>query len=285
MEENRVIQKIADIAVQSLVYEVSISPKPGLVDRFNNGAHRDMNYFTFLHSAYALGDYFYSAAKEGYYFRGEDIKDLFQKIRPLGVIAEQKMFEATNGVNTHKGLIFSLGIISCAAAQLVASNQDVTADSLSHSSMVMTRDILITDFGENGLKDFKTNGERLFHEHGVTGIRGEAVKGFDTALHVGFPVFKEKVGSGYTVEDAGLIALLHIMKELSDTNILSRHDFKTLAYVKKYASDVLKYENGLSIGALKEMDRDFIHKNISPGGAADNLAIIIAVYYIEKLYL
>src|SRR4051812_47765287 len=108
------IQTISQKALLSLLYEVSASPKPGLVDRYNQGAHKDMDFFTFMASSAALSNYFNDCVAEGVKYSGQNPQELFFSLRSLGVDAEKSMFEATDNVNTHKGLIFSLGII-CAA--------------------------------------------------------------------------------------------------------------------------------------------------------------------------
>lgn len=106
---------ISQIAVKSMLLEVSATPKPGLVDRNNSGAHKDMDFNTFIESSVSQVYTFYNCTLEGLKFEGEDNKELLKAIRPAGIEGESKMFNATRGINTHKGLIFSLGIIAAAA--------------------------------------------------------------------------------------------------------------------------------------------------------------------------
>ena len=94
---------ISSLAMKSMIYEVAVSPKPGLVDRFNSGAHKDMDFFTFIDSSMIFMDYFYKCTMTGIEFKEEDYSLLLKSIRPLGIEAEKKMFAATNGINTHKG--------------------------------------------------------------------------------------------------------------------------------------------------------------------------------------
>lgn len=120
MQKTEISGKLEKTALLSLLLEVSSSPKPGLVDRFNCGAHRDMDFFTFMESSAALSGYFVKCALLGTEFQGDHPKELFRRLRPVGIAAERTMFQATGGVNTHKGLVFSLGILCAAAAHLMA---------------------------------------------------------------------------------------------------------------------------------------------------------------------
>ena len=105
-------QTVAQLACRSLLYEVCVTPKPGLVDRQNSGDHRDMDLFTFLNSAPALFPYFERCVRQGW--KETEPEALFPPLRWEGKLAEQAMLAATGGVNTHKGAIFSMGL--CCAA-------------------------------------------------------------------------------------------------------------------------------------------------------------------------
>jgi triphosphoribosyl-dephospho-CoA synthase len=134
---------ISKCAVQSMLYEVTATPKPGLVDRANSGAHKDMDFFSFMSSSAVLGPFFYRCARKGVEYDSPNVEGLFHQIRGLGVEAEHKMFQATGGVNTHKGLIFSLGII-CAAAGYYFLNKtefQVSIEKICHIVSQMTKGI------------------------------------------------------------------------------------------------------------------------------------------------
>lgn len=102
-----ILNKISSLAMEGILFEVSATPKPGLVDRNNAGAHKDMDYFTFMSSAAALHDTFDIFVRLGWEYRNEPIESLLQSLRCVGVKAEHRMFAFTNGVNTHKGMIFT----------------------------------------------------------------------------------------------------------------------------------------------------------------------------------
>ncbi len=59
-----VLTSISQLALKALLYEVSLSPKPGLVDRFDNGAHDDMSFMTFIDSMIALSPFFRLISKQ-----------------------------------------------------------------------------------------------------------------------------------------------------------------------------------------------------------------------------
>ena len=121
LTEARDAQDIADaarLAVRALLYEVTTTPKPGLVDRRNSGSHRDMDVFTFMDSAAALYPYFEACTRTGRETAEQPAPETFAALRPLGCEAEGEMLDATGGVNTHKGAVFSVGIVCAALGRL-----------------------------------------------------------------------------------------------------------------------------------------------------------------------
>lgn len=283
------IKKIAQQGLKALIYEVSVTPKPGLVDRRNAGAHKDMDFFTFLASSFALEAYFYQCTSVGFHGCTEAPEALLQGLRGAGQAAEAAMFAATDGVNTHKGLVFSVGILLCAAGVLRGKGQPITAEALSALSRKMTTGLVEKDLAhlKNPPPDRRmTNGERLYLQYGVTGIRGEAQTGFATALHEGYPPFLKALAAGLSLNDAGVYALLHIMAKLDDTNVLSRHNQEALEFVKEISKKTLERELASFQGEMpfvEALDAQFIAENISPGGSADLLALVFVFYFLENL--
>lgn len=272
----RLADRIARDACRALLYEVNVTPKPGLVDRNNNGSHRDMDIFTFADSACALYPYFKSCALQGLAGK-ENPQDLFCSLRPLGREAEEQMKQATNGVNTHKGAIFSMGIF-CAAAGRMA---DRSASKKEFSSLCaqMCRH-LMDDFKGIGKKETLSYGEKLYKEYGITGIRGEAAQGFPSVFEIGLPKLKEEISQGKSMNDAGVSVLIALISKVQDTNIITRSDRETLLWAQKEAQQVLK--NGVKEEEVKLLDQLFIEKNISPGGCADLLALCFFVYFCHQ---
>ncbi|WP_249323852.1 triphosphoribosyl-dephospho-CoA synthase CitG [Wansuia hejianensis] len=284
---NAFCNNISNMAIKSILYEVASSPKPGLVDRHNPGAHKDMDFFTFLSSGSVLGPYFYNCTNIGINFKGQDYTKLLIDIRPIGIKAEEDMFRATGGINTHKGMIFSLGIIAAAAGSLFKENNKKKYTSLTISNRIklMTKGITEELKGAHN-KENLTYGEKLFLKYGFKGIRGEVEDGFISVLKYSLPVFGRLLSEKkYHINDIMVETLIHLMANVEDSNILGRHSIDMLYYSQKQAKKALELggylsEEGRSF--IKEMDEDFIEKNISPGGAADLLAVTLMLYLIEN---
>lgn len=286
MNNNEFSIYISKIAIKSLLYEVTASPKPGLVDRFNKGAHKDMDIFTFIDSSVSLIDYFYKCTIAGIEFDKEDYKLLLDMIRPIGIEAEKLMFEATNGVNTHKGLIFSLGIICAAVGYLHSENGDDNQTSIDICNLVklIAKDIT-KELEESKNKENPTYGEKLYLKYGVKGIRGEVESGFETVQQHGMPIIEDLLNKNTHINDVLVHVLLNLMVYSEDSNILGRHNMDTLNFVKDKAEAALKHGGFLTpFGKIyvEEMDKYFIDKNISPGGSADLLAVTIMLYMLEN---
>lgn len=280
MEERRA-HMIAQKALLSLLYEVSASPKPGLVDRFNQGAHKDMDFFTFMASSAALSNYFNDCVVEGVKYSGQSPQKLFRSLREIGINAEKSMFEATNGVNTHKGLVFSLGIVCAAASCCMMENkpEDIDADAICGKISQMTQGLCQRELTLLNKSEDLTNGERLYQKYGLKGIRGEVESGFPTVRNYSLPMLKKlKNMKTLHFNDILVQTLLHLMAVNEDTNIVARNDFETLEWVRKYAHQILISGGMLTNKGMKmvyEMDREFIRRNISPGGSADLLAVTV----------
>ncbi|HHU17362.1 MAG TPA: triphosphoribosyl-dephospho-CoA synthase CitG [Clostridiales bacterium] len=274
------------LAEKALLYEVSATPKPGLVDRNNAGAHHDMDYYTFLDSSIALMDYFYNCAMAGLTFDGPDYRMLLEGIRPIGIKAEHSMFEVTNGVNTHKGIIFSLGIISAAAGLHYKNHGSrfIPAEEISQLVKLMC-DGITEELKNVDYKRSLTYGEKMFKKYGVKGVRGEAESGFKTALQHALPLLKDLINAKVNINDILVHILLALIANTEDSNILGRHNMEMLEYARNKARTALSLGGYLTPEGKEfvwEMDRDFIQKNVSPGGAADLIAVTMFLYFLEN---
>ena len=277
---------ISKLATKALLYEVSISPKPGLVDRYNSGAHNDMDFFTFIDSSVALIDYFHKCTEVGIEFKGDDATLLLKNIRPIGIYAEDNMFEATRGINTHKGLVFSLGIISAVAGMHFKefNNTNISSKEISDKVRMVAKDLSL-ELNDAKYKEAPTYGERLYLKYGVKGIRGEVESGFETVMKYSLPVLKELSNKDTNINDKLIQVLLYLMANTEDSNILGRHNLEILKFVKDKSRIAISHGGYLTpYGKLyvEEMDKYFIEKNISPGGSADLLAITIMLYILEN---
>jgi triphosphoribosyl-dephospho-CoA synthase len=284
---NEFCLNIAQLAVKSLLFEVSATPKPGLVDRRNSGAHKDMDFFSFMASSSVLFHTFYNCALEGVSFNSSNYKELLSRIRPIGITGEEKMFSATNGVNTHKGLIFLMGIISAALGSLYIERDykgNISTQEICDRVKEMTEGISDKELQGIKNKEKLTYGEKLFLKYGVKGIRGEVESGFRTVLNFGLPVIRGHLKEGKSCNDVLVHVLLNLMTKTEDSNVLGRHDMSVLNYVKHCAERALKLGGAFTkegMQFIRMLDKDFIEKNISPGGAADLLAVTIMFYFLE----
>ncbi|WP_312645401.1 citrate lyase holo-[acyl-carrier protein] synthase [Hydrogenoanaerobacterium sp.] len=266
---------VAAHAQKALLYEVSITPKPGLVDRENNGAHKDMDIFTFIDSACVLVPYFRDCTLRGLNFQGEP-EELFHLLRYPGMCAEDTMFAATGGVNTHKGLIFSLGIL-CGAMGYLQRIGNHNPDCL---AQVCGRMAGVT-LGELQTGCEQTHGRNVFTKYGLTGIRGEAANGFPHAWQYGLPMLRKMVDAGYSLNDAGAVALLHLIAHVEDTNIIHRSDKSTQEYISRSVAAFLNTDPSVEqmLDAARSLDVRCICRNISPGGCADLLAVSLMLFF------
>lgn len=265
--------RIGSLATQSLLDEVCTTPKPGLVDRRNSGSHKDMDIFTFMSSAAALQGYFTACARAGME-RDCPPEETFQELRRLGLQAEQDMYTATNGVNTHKGAIFTIGILCGAAGRLWKPEWEWVEEELFREVAEMTREAMAADFRKSG----DTVGHRLYTQKGIRGIRGQVAAGLPAVAELGLPVYLNCRTKGMDKNEAGVRTLLTLVARVEDTNMINRGGMDGAVEGAEKCAALLK--NDFSLRDVEELDDWFIHKNLSPGGCADLLA---AVYFIDNL--
>lgn len=279
-------EKIATLALQSLLAELSATPKPGLIDRNNSGAHQDMDFFMMQKSASVLAFYFLQFAEIGRKFHG-NAADLFTAVRDKGKIAEDAMFKATSGINTHKGALFSFGII-CAAAGYLSTHQysQVLCKDICDFIREMTEGICRNELVQMKLTGALTHGEAVYLKYQVPGIRGEVENGFPHVRNFAYPILAQLLKEGrYSMDTVFSHTLLYLMANVVDTNVLYRHQMETVTYVQQSAQSVLQKGGCLTdtgLQAVYELDQDFIKKGISPGGCADLLAVTYFLYSLEN---
>ena len=268
--------RLAELAVCALLTEVCITPKPGLVDRANCGAHEDMDIFTFVGSAASLFPCFRDIAMSTLTYDG-NIGSLLSHLTPIGLRGEGRMFQATGGINTHKGAIFSLGIL-CAAAAFMAKqpgNRDEKA--LRNTCIAMAKDRTRDGDPES---DNETKGRMAYLQHGISGILGEAAAGFPNVFQTALPHLRKHLQSGSTIEDAGVAALLHLITTVDDTNIIARCGMEILREIQSgVKAEIAAFHCPQQyITYAQALDQRFIRQNISPGGSADLLAAALFVH-------
>lgn len=268
---------IGHLASMALQAELDTTPKPGLVDRNDNGAHRDMDHALMQRSIQALHPYFVRLAQLGF----TDKQPCHDEIVNIGIEAEREMFKATGGVNTHKGALFSIGLAAVALAGEAFSRitqaercgtmayNDVNSkqiQSLSNSIASLAR--LFPD--TNG-----THGSKAKANNILKGALDNAREGYTQLFKAWLPFYIDRIAESdnYALHKT----LLRIMCDLDDTNIVYRTSMETMQEVKTEARQMLDTSRNIVNfeAALQAMNTDYIHRNISPGGSADMLSLVV----------
>ena len=240
----------------ALERELHTTPKPGLVDDANNGAHSDMDVPLFTKSAAALVPYFKKAVSYGIANAG------MTPLKEAGLDAERAMFSATNGVNTHKGMIYSMGLLLYGMGKALSFG----GDAIAHAS-----DLAKTDADarlHHALAKQDTNGAKAYSDHGARGAVGEAADGFFHARYCA-----DRLLAHQNADNPGALALCDVMIVLNDTNLLHRGGKEGLAYVQRRAMEISALPESERTEALNLLDAALIERNLSPGGSADMLAL------------
>lgn len=274
------LQKVGQYLTQAILLEVSTHPKPGLVTRLSNGAHKDMSIFTFMMSSAVLSKAFNDLQDIGQAHRGT-LAELFCKLRSYGVGAEAELLRVTKGVNTQRGILFAGGIVSAVSGY--AMNMGLSRDALLPMIKEMAAGLVAREL-KNLDHAVMTAGEKLYYKYGITGIRGEVENGFPSVVNYGLPALEDAFNKGATINDALVHALIALMTVVEDSNVIWRTDYDTLLEVQRIAKDILNLgsvftEKGRM--AIAETERYFLQRRISPGGSADLLSVTITLYLLE----
>lgn len=269
---------VAHLATRALKAELNTTPKPGLVDTHDSGAHRDMDHALMMRSIRALHPYFVRLATLGY-----DSTQLpaHNDIVSIGLEAEKAMFKSTGGVNTYKGALFSMGLALTAATYIIGRGKVATT---THGKEYVPGDLLSAIIIQlaNGFPDTRgTHGSQAKQlaqsgcslksaldnaREGYTQLFGEWLPFYETRIKGDDSYVKHKT-------------LLRIMCDLDDTNIVYRTDYATMQQVKTQARHLLE---DFSEAGIEDMNRDFVSRNISPGGSADMLALVVFLFGITR---
>lgn len=273
---------LSQLATDALQQELDTTPKPGLVDRQDNGAHRDMDHALMSKSIRTLRPYFTRLARLGF----QAALPAIEEVREAGQEAEAAMLRATTGVNTHKGALFSLGLMTVAAAHLLCKEAEESRHPLqtdnnkeennrqennnqqenNHRQEEIRR--LLSKLAEGFPTPTGTHGSRVRRLYAVKGAVANAREAYPDLFGDWLPFYRAHRDDTYALHKT----LLRIMSSLDDTNIYYRRDAATVARVRREAAEALEH---FSVEALEEMNRTFIRENISPGGSADMLALTL----------
>lgn len=249
---------VADLAERALRLELDTTPKPGLVDRRDNGAHKDMDYALMSKSISALRPYLTRLAVES----AKDIDPA--KIKEIGIEAEKAMLKATGGVNTHKGALFCIGLSVAAASYLASTTGSVEAYSFKE---------LVSRAASEIPSARGTHGAEAKRSFKAVGALENARAAYPELFADWLPYYRSLESDPFRCHKT----LLHIMTTLDDTNILHRRGAEGLAHAEAEAARLLE---DFSESGLSSLNKDFIRENISPGGSADMLSLTI---FIESI--
>ena len=281
---DRAADQAASAAVRGLLYEVSTTPKPGLVDRNNSGSHRDMNFFTFLDSSASLIPWFREFFCLGWDHSSEPDGQIFERLRYAGQRAETAMFSATGGINTHKGLVFASAIL-CGALGKVHAGRKLPlpfTDVLQECRRLGKCSLSDLHRPPNVQPPLPTNGERIFTAYGIRGARGEAAAGFPSAVQIGLPALRKWLSAGFSLNDSAAMALLTLISEVDDTNMVHRGGPELAKKRKEQAKILLSAVTKENFKeTLYTLDHQYMTENLSPGGCADLLAVSLMFHFLS----
>jgi triphosphoribosyl-dephospho-CoA synthase len=264
---------IGRAAIRALYAELALHPKPGLVSPLDSGSHDDMDMTTFMRSLFALRGYYRDIAAAG--ARGAD----FATLQALGIAAEQRMLAATGGVNTHRGAVFGLGLLTAAAGWLRRTGKPLDGQALGR--------VVATLWGGDIMaaspRAPDSNGAQAIRRYGVRGARQEAAEGFPTLVKVALPTLARTFDILDCEERAMVQTLFALMATLDDTNLLHRGGSEGLDFVQAEARRFLDrggvFRSDWRAGAVA-VHHACVARRLSPGGSADMLA---AAWFVHSL--
>jgi len=283
-EASRFATTLARHAVRALYAELALYPKPGLVSLIDNGSHNDMDASTFMRSLFALRHYFRRICHAG-------MQDAaFAQLKQLGIEAEARMMQATRGINTHRGAIFSLGLISAAAGSLHVQRRSLSAPALRAELLAkwgpaLSRHAatLLPPTGSTSDTPALTtastaplsHGLQVAAQHAASGAREEGALGLPSVFEIGLPALQTALTRGANMEQARIDTLFALMAHISDSNIYYRAGPQGAQIVREQAQSFLDHggtRHPAWFARARATHRLFVRHRLSPGGAADLLA-------------
>jgi triphosphoribosyl-dephospho-CoA synthase len=264
---------LAELAWQSLIAEAELSPKPGLVDARGSGSHSDLSLDLMRRSANAIAPYFTQMALAS--AEAQMDTSLRAAVAGIGREAEAVMLRATLGSNAHKGAIWVLGLLVCAASLSEDSEPEFIAEAAGY----------LARLPDHARPQAVSHGDVVLERYGASGARGEAYGNFPHVVKIGIPALRAARTNGGTERDSRLAALVTIMSRLDDTCVLYRGGREAQKIVHEGAARVIKVGGpGSPKGnaALIALGQEFVSLHISPGGSADLLAATLFLDALER---
>lgn len=257
------------LTAEALMAELDTTPKPGLVDRNNNGSHRDMDYALMSKSIRAIAPYFAKMAEAS-----RETLDV-ETLRAIGLEAERAMFETTRGVNTHKGAIFALGLLVASCSHLLATNGDGQPIQYGQLQQV------IEDLAQQFQPQQNTNGVLASLRYRVQGALAMAQHGYDIVFNDLLPWYRKALKESPDENMARIRTLLYIMSRIEDTNLYHRGGEKIAMEIRRQAGELCRQD--VSLEELTAFDARCISLNVSAGGSADILSMTILLDKLNNI--
>jgi len=243
-----------------------------------------MDLYSFLNSALKLEGYFVACAYEGI-LGNEHIHTLLPRIKPLGMEAESQMFQVTGGINTHKGAIFALGLLSAAAGACMTRG-NCEGHTLVDATCAMVTDMVRPHFQHEieCLAQAETYGGRQYRAYGFMGARGEALCGYETSRTIGLSALTRGLADMPLTLDQGMLyALLNIITVVEDSNVIGRRGVEVLKISQGKAQEILDQGHFLTEqgNALYNTYLEWsINEGVSHGDAADLLSVSLFLWFL-----
>jgi len=266
-------EKIGRLAIQALYREVALAPKPGLVSPTDSGSHTDMDFSTFVRSLQALRSYFPDIARLG------TQTPTYAQLQSCGIGAEQRMLQATKGINTHRGAIFNLGLLCAAAGVEVAHSGSCSAESVGQRVASLWGPAILASATTTN----NSHGSVVQRRYGSGGARAEAAAGFPSAIRIGLPAYRTALVQTKSPRLAAVQCFFSLMAELEDTNLLWRGGHHGLTFARKAAMTFIA-RGGVNAPdwehQAQALHSAFVARRLSPGGSADLLGVVL---FLESL--
>ncbi|RKG35797.1 triphosphoribosyl-dephospho-CoA synthase [Acinetobacter guerrae] len=272
-------EHLAGLAVQALLDEVNLTPKPALVDRRGSGAHDDLNLKLMEQSANSLFSMF-KAMAEVAELHGNVCQALREDIGQLGRHGEKHMLQVTKGINTHRGAIWAMGLVITATALTICKKKPCLIKDICKTAaeIALIEDRFLLD-------QMSTHGQIVRQKFGINGAKQQAQQGFPVIVQFGLPQLCYSRKLRLTETHSRLNALLAMMAELTDTCVIHRSGLDGLYKMQTGAKEILNlggYSTYLGQQRFEQFEQDLLAIRASAGGAADLLATLLFLDQAEK---
>lgn len=192
------------------------------------------------------------------------------------------MGAATGGVNTHRGAIFTLGLLCAAAAAAQADGMPLDP--------VAVREALRRHWGTaldaRGTRASALPGGQAALRHGLRSASAEAALGMPALFDHAVPAWQLARAGGLGGMRLRLQVFFTLLVVLDDCNLARRGGLSGLRFARAQATDFLAAGGAAHAGAVEHawaIHRAFVARRLSPGGCADMLAAACLLHRLGAL--